>query len=209
MKSLFALFLFLLTNAGQAWFEQDSRTNITYEIQNILQDSFIEKEQFSPNNEFRASLYRSRKSLEEGEIANEILKITSLGEPLWLYEGYGLIFNKFEFISDNKLIIELCSSTACSTVIFDKEMDAFTQLGGGGYSLVNDNRIRLSGNKFYDALGAFWVDMIVDAQGNVIEVLSPNTKYLDKCIPLSLILDHDKKYPKLIQSIGSCIHVGR
>jgi hypothetical protein len=51
--------------------------------------------------------------------------------------------------------------------------------------------------------------MIVDTNGNAIEVLSPNSKYLGECTPLSLILDQDKEYPKLKQSMEDCVYVER
>jgi hypothetical protein len=51
--------------------------------------------------------------------------------------------------------------------------------------------------------------MIVDTQGEVIEVLKPNSQYLGECVPLGLILDQEKEYPKLKQSMKDCVHVER
>jgi hypothetical protein len=51
--------------------------------------------------------------------------------------------------------------------------------------------------------------MIVDTQGEVIEVLKPNSQYLGECVPLRLILHQEKEYPKLKQSMEDCVYVER
>ena len=74
------------------------------------------------------------------------------------------------------------------------------------------NHTLLRGQKHYfpaPEWGAFWVDMIVDTRGDIIKVLSPNSKHLGECVPLGLILDQDEKHPKLKQSMEECVYVER
>jgi hypothetical protein len=207
------LILFLISiysHVALAWVGVGASVSLTPEIQTILNNSLVVSEQLSPDSKSKATLYRSNKSLEEGEIADEVLKITSLDGTVWLYEGYGMMFDKFKFISDNQLIITMCSSTVCGTLIFDNKKNMVTQLGGGEYTLVDNEQIKLSGAKLYDDLGAFWISKVIDYQGNLIKVLSGGSKHW-KCIPLKSILNSQTKdkHPKLRQSMDDCIYVDR
>lgn len=203
-------FYLLLNSVVQAWSVEGPNTILTPEIQTILNNSLVEKEQSSPDRKSKATLYRSNKSLGEGEIADEVLQITSLDDAVWMYEGYGLMFYKFKFISNSHLIMTICSSTACGTTIFNNKTNTITQLGGGEYTLIDSGKIKLSGSKFYDDSGAFWVNKIVDYDGNLIEVLSSDSKYWG-CISLKEILNNQAKdkRPKLKQSMNDCVYVDR
>lgn len=207
------LILFLISiysYVALAWIGVGAGVSLTPEIQTILNNSMVANEQLSPDSKSKATLYRSNKSLEEGEIADEVLKITTLGGTVWLYEGYGMMFDKFKFISDNQLIITMCSSTVCGTLVFDNKTNAVIQLGGGEYTLIDNEQIKLSGAKLYDDLGAFWISKVVDYQGNLIKVLPGGSKHW-KCIPLKSILNSQTKdkHPKLKQSMDDCIYVDR
>ena len=143
-------------------------------------------------------------------MVDEVLKITSIDGAVWLYEGYGLMFDEFKFISNNHLIMTMCRLTTCGSMTFNIKTNSTDHLGGGKYILIDNEQIKLSGAKLYDDSGAFWISKIVDDDGNLIEVLSSRNKHWN-CIPLKTILNSQTKesYPKLKQNMNDCVYVDR
>lgn len=205
-----AFFCLFINSTAQAWFGNNSNFTIIPEIQTILNNASIEKEQLSPDRKSKATLYKSNNRLEEGEMADEVLKISSLDGTVWLYEGYGLMFDEFKFIGNNHLIMTMCSITTCGSMTFNIKTNGTVHLGGGKYTLIDSEQIKLSGAKLYDDSGAFWINKIVDYDGNLIEVLSSDNKNW-KCIPLKHILSNqvEKEHPKLKQNANDCVYVDR
>ena len=92
----------------------------------------------------------------------------------------------------------------------------FHRLGQGFGKLIEWNPstkkglFKLVNQKTYypgEHYGAIWYDVIVNEQGDVLQLLEPNSKYLtSECIKLSDILKEDS-YPLLNQTMNDCIRV--
>jgi len=92
----------------------------------------------------------------------------------------------------------------------------FHRLGQGFGKLIEWNPLtkkglfKLINQKGYypgERYGAIWYDVIVNEQGDVLQLLEPNSKYLTpECVKLSDILKEDS-YPLLNQSMYDCIKV--
>jgi hypothetical protein len=96
----------------------------------------------------------------------------------------------------------------CGSFIFNFHNKKITLLGGGSFEIINDKHIRLNHSKRYDENGAYWIDQLVNYQGDLIKVISGPKREYWKCKPLKAILDGDDVSP-LEQSLDECIHVFR
>lgn len=208
MKTLLTLFLFILSSSIYAWIEEGSSMRLTDEMKQILEYSSIKEQYQSPDKKSEVILYRSDKTLEEGEIADEILNITTDNDSLWLYGGYGQNFHDFSFVDNTNLIFRECSNRACFSIITNFIDNKITYLGGGNYEIINDKHIRLHHSKSYDENGAYWIDQLVNYQGDLIKVISGPEREYWKCKPLKEILD-GYDVSSLEQSLDECIHVFR
>ena len=164
----------------------------------------------SPDLSLRAVLYESKNTIEEGELQKQVLKIALPGGYLWLRPVDSVNYSKFKFLDNRRLILSRCTLFQCDTIIVDTNEREIVQLGKGSYEVLENDMIKLIGQKYYfpePIWGAFWVDMIVDNQGNVVRVVPPHSEGLRECVSLNLILDKNTKYPKLKQSMNDCVYV--
>ena len=211
MKTLFSLILYYILSSH------------TYAIEKVVSVGLssgywhIESTKYSPNNLSKAVLYKFSPK-PKYEIPRHRLKIATPDNTWWINSGDRQAIKRYEFIDNDHLSILSGNLQTESQGIVDLKTRDITWIDGGVGELLSwDSEskyglIRLRGQKHYfpgPEWGAFWVDMIVDTNGNAIEVLSPNSKYLGECTPLSLILDQDKEYPKLKQSMEDCVYVER
>ena len=208
MKILLTLFLFISSSSIYAWIEEDSSMKLTDEIKRILEYSSIKEQYQSADKKSQVILYRSGKTLEEGEIADEILNFIIDDDSLWLYEGYGFNYFDITYLNNNNALFKECSNRACQSVIFNFQNKKITPLGGGSYEVIDDKYIRLNHSKSYDENGAYWVDKLVNFQGELVKIISgPKTEYWD-CKPLNQILvGYDVS--SLEQPLDECIYVFR
>lgn len=117
----------------------------------------------------------------------------------------------FKLVSDTSLIIYESSFTKISSWIFNIKSFEKNYLGNGKVEVLDENRFIVRNSKKYLFIngiskGAYWVDKVVDAKGDLIKFLSKDDKS-NLCYPLSIMLDEDKSYPKLTQSLNDCIYV--
>ena len=185
-----------------------SLIKLTNEMEKIIEYSSIKEQYQSPDNKLKVILYRSNKALEEGEVADEILNFTTDKDSLWLYGGYGQNFYDLSFLDNVHLIFQECNFYVCGSAIFNFHDKKITHLGGGSYEIINDKHIRLNHSKSYDENGAYWIDQLVNYQGDLIKVISGPEREYWKCKPLKEILD-GYDVSSLDQSLDECIHVFR
>jgi hypothetical protein len=210
MKTLLSLFIYLIiTLPIQA--EESltySKENKSEEIVRAL-NATITNIKLSPDHSLRAVLYESQSALEEGDLPEQVLKIALPDGHLWLRPGDWVNYSKLKFLDNRKLALSRCTLFVCDSIIVDTLDRKVVWLGKGEFEIINNSLIKLTGQKYYfppPKWGAFWVDMIVDYDGNVVEILSTP---IAECVPLNLILDQEKEYPKLKQSMEDCVHVER
>ena len=211
MRSFFLLFFSLLLSSQASAAEDAVTVDLSSGYWNI------ESIKHSPDNLSKAVLYKFSPK-PKYEIPRHRLKIATPDNTWWINSGDWQAIKRYEFIDNDHLLILSGNLQTESQGIVDLKTRDITWIGGGVGELLSwDSEskyglIRLRGQKHYfpaPEWGAFWVDMIVDTQGDVIEVLSPNSKYLGECVSLNLILDQEKGYPKLKQSMKDCVHVER
>jgi len=211
MKTLFSLFIYLFL-ASQSSTAEDVVT-----VDLLSGYWHIESTKQSPNNLSKAILYKYSHT-PEGELPKHRLKITTPSDALWIDFDEWKTIGRYKFIDNNNLFIVSRNFQTERQGIVDLNSGEITWIGGGiGELLSWDSKskyglVKLRGQKHYfpaPEWGAFWVDMIVDTRGDIIKVLSPNSKYLGECVPLGLILDQDEKHPKLKQSMEECVYVER
>jgi hypothetical protein len=213
MRTLFSLFVYLIIILPI-----HAEESLTYSKENKSEkivrglNATITNVKLSPDHSLRAVLYESQNTLEEGNLPEQVLKIALPDGHLWLRPGDWVNYSKLKFLDNRRLILSRCTLFVCDSIIVDTLDRKIVWLGKGEYETINNSLIKLTGQKYYfpaPKWGAFWVDMIVDAQGSIIKILAPNSKYLGECVPISLILDQDKEYPKLEQSMKECVYVER
>jgi len=211
MKTLFSLILYSILLSH------------TYAIEKVVSVGLssgywhIESTKYSPNNLSKAVLHEYS-PVPEGELPRHRLKITTPNDTWWINSDDGQVIERYEFIDNDNLFMVSGNLQTEGQGIVDLKTRDITWIGGGVGELLSWNSkskyglVKLRGQKHYfpaPEWGAFWVDMIVDTQGEVIEVLKPNSQYLGECVPLRLILDQEKEYPKLKQSMEDCVYVER
>ena len=127
-------------------------------------------------------------------------------------------FKKYEykFLDDKYLLVLEKTTTSETQKIINLKTGGLTTLGGGVGELISwdgeEGLIKLSGQKRYfpaPEFGAFWVDVIVDTQGNIIEYVERDSRYLGRCVPIKTLIDLNKKHPKLKQGMNDCVRVER
>ena len=212
MKTLFSLILYLLISNLVLALTLAPNRLIDPELKEISKYPSTVSVQLSPDKKTEALLFESIKPREEGELPIQVLKITTPDKTWLIKSGDWINFTKIAFLDDQHLLLTEGSLMTEASRIINLSTQKSHYLGKGTFEILDKNLIKLYGQKHYfpaPKWGAFWVDTIVDVQGNVIEVLSPNSKYLRECVPLNLILDQDKEYPKLKQSTKDCIYVKR
>lgn len=176
----------------------------------------VKSKQSSPDSRCTAILYESSGPIEEGIPPAQSIKINTPKTSWWInlpidpFDFVGAI----EFIDDKHLLIELRNSTREGQAILDLTSKELNFVGSGRGDFIRHNNgkglIRLRGQKHYfPEGGAFWVDVLVDKEGNVVEVLSAPKGNGRPCVPLNLILDDTKPHPKLRQTLDQCVYVER
>ena len=212
MKTLLSLFFYLLNSNLALALTLAPDTSVEHELDKISKHSTIVLTKLSPDKKTEVVLFESIKPREKEELPRQILKITT-PDKVWLMEsGDSRNFTKIRFLNNQHLLYTEGGLTNNATLDIDLETRQIRYLGQGEFEILDGNFIKLYGQKHYfpaPEWGAFWVDMIVDTHGNVIEVLSPNSQYLGECVPLNLILDQENKHPKLKQSMEDCVYVER
>ena len=205
MKTLhsFCLYLILTTTAQTAGL-LEINTNLTPKIQEILNNASIEDSKVSAKLGSTAVLYVSNKTLEEGLMPEEVLKITTDVETLWLQPTDWVNYINFEFIDDHRLILARSTAYMTDTILIDTTSKQITWIGSGKFQLVDGNLIKLIGQKYY-LDRAIWINALAGYDGNIIEFLS--AKPNGKCVPLKSFLNQKNKYPKLKQSMDDCIYI--
>ena len=205
MKTLhsFCLYLILTTTAQTAGL-LEINTNLTPKIQEILNNASIEDSKVSAKLGSTAVLYVSNKTLEEGLMPEEVLKITTDVETLWLQPTDWVNYINFEFIDDHRLILARATAYMTDTILIDTTSKDITWIGSGKFQLVDGNLIKLIGQKYY-LDRAIWINALADYEGNIVEFLS--VKPNGKCVPLKSFLNQKNKYPKLKQSMDDCIYI--
>lgn len=212
MKTLFSLFFYLLISNLVLALTLAPNRLMEPELKEISKYPSTVSVQLSPDKKTEALLFESIKPREEGELPIQVLKITTSDKTWLIKSGDWTNFTKIAFLDDQHLLLTEGGLMTESSRIINLSTQKSHYLGKGMFEILDNNNIRLQGQKHYFPVpewGAFWVDMIVDTHGNVVEVLSPNSKYLGECVPLNLILDQDKEYPKLKQSMEDCVYVER
>ena len=205
MKTLHSFYLYLiLTTTAQAAGFLEINTNLTPKIQEILNNASVEDSKTPSEHRSTAVLYRSNKTPEEGMMPEQVLKITTDVNTLWLKPTDWVNYISFEFIDDRRLILARATAYMTDTILIDTTSKQITWIGSGKYQLVGDNLIKLIGQKYY-LDRAIWINALADYEGNIVEFLS--VKPNGKCVPLKSFLNQKNKYPKLKQSMDDCIYI--
>lgn len=158
----------------------------------------------SPNGEYRAELLNSKRVL---KIQNAN-KTWDIGLEDWER------FERVVFLSNNLLLITRGNLTTGGSEIISLDTKKSVLIGRGSVKSAQNGIIHLTNQKYYlppPNWGAFWVDSLVDYDGNILKFIEPNSKYLGECISIKLILDQEplKEHPKLQQSLSDCVRVVR
>ena len=205
MKTLHSFYLYLiLTTTAQAAGFLEINTSLTPNVQKILNNASVEDSKTSSEHRSTAVLYRSNKTPEEGMMPEQVLKITTDVNTLWLKPTDWVNYISFEFIDDRRLILARATAYMTDTILIDTTSKQITWIGSGKYQLMDDNLIKLIGQKYY-LDRAIWINALADYEGNIVEFLS--VKPNGKCVPLKSFLNQKNKYPKLKQSMDDCIYI--
>jgi len=133
---------------------------------------------YSPDKKTKAVLFESDEMIEVGDGMKNVkmMKIQS-GEKSHIFstlsEHYDWIGDKFEFLTDNKLLVTLGSTTASATYIMDTDTFKATRISGSDLykiQLINGQKyIFISGLKSYHNMGgAFWYDALYNVDGSIM-----------------------------------------
>ncbi|BBB23847.1 hypothetical protein CVFO_0595 [Isorropodon fossajaponicum endosymbiont JTNG4] len=134
---------------GEDEITKNSFIKLTNEMEQIIEYSSNKEQYQSPDNKSKVILYRSNKTLEEGEVADAILNFTTDHDSLWLYGGYGQSFYDISFLDNVHLIFQECNFFVCGSFIFNFHNKKITLPGGGSFEIINDKHIRLNYSKTY------------------------------------------------------------
>ncbi len=173
----------------------------------------ISLQQSSADGLASATLYASTVIL-EGEHTRQYIEIITRDKKSWISNVSGFFtITKIMFIDNVHLLIVKSSDTATMSSIFNTQNSKEKNIGGGSAECIasgkNKGLILLHDSKgYFPRGGAFWVDKVVDKNGDLIEVLSkPKNEW--GCIALNSILDTGRRYQKLRQSMNDCVYIDR
>jgi len=194
MKTLHSFYLYLiLTTTAQAAGFLEINTSLTPNVQKILNNASVEDSKTSSEHRSTAVLYRSNKTPEEGMMPEQVLKITTDVNTLWLKPTDWVNY-----------ILARATAYMTDTILIDTTSKQITWIGSGKFQLMDGNLIKLIGQKYY-LDRAIWINALADYDGNIVEFLS--AKPNGKCVTLKSFLNQKNKYPKLKQSMDDCIYI--
>jgi hypothetical protein len=171
--------------------------------------------QVSPSGNTVAVLYESTEPavVEEGTARRQVLQLAG-PDSVWNLQTLDEPFDWFgsvEFIDEERVLVSFKNVTAERAFICSIKTQECKAVGSGSPRLLrkgkNKGLIQLTGQKhFFTDGGAFWVDVLVDLDGQVVEVLSASGPHTVS-VPLTLVLDPDKPHSGLRQSVRDCVSV--
>lgn len=169
------------------------------------------------NNSLKIELFDINKKLEEGTKQESFIYITVKSKKYLLRiknNKLGLIsIEDFKIISDNSILINLRYTTKLESWHFNLDTKKFSYIGNGKVKSVAENKFLLKNSKGYiyvngKSIGAYWVDKLVDKDGNLIELISkPKNNW--GCQKISTLINQKNLTSKFIQSIDDCVYVER
>jgi hypothetical protein len=119
------------------------------------------------------------------------------------------------FVDERSLVFTGSTETWMASYLIDLSSGRVTALGQGYAKYLhrgkNAGLFLLRGMKGYamdehgESQGAYWANILVDREGNLIEMLSD--KGSDTCYPLRFLLDPKGHYPRLRQSFDTKVCV--
>jgi hypothetical protein len=174
----------------------------------------------SANGAVQAGLYQvddqdGKKDANAWKQSDTWLQITT-GEDTWWVAPppVGTLFTSVEFVDDQQLLLGLSNVSYNQTAILDLDTRAMTLIGGGAGRYIRTGPdaglIALTGRKGYvsgPSPHAIWFDLLVDLQGNIVELSPVVPAATAKCITVRAILQADKAPSRLRQSLDDCIGV--
>lgn len=117
-------------------------------------------------------------------------------------------------LNKNKVLFSLKSSTLIENYILDLNTFEVNYLTDGLITSCNNKTFTVFNKKDYlykngVSFGAFWVDLIIDYNGNVLKFLSKEETKNTKKLKIKSIINPSEKYPYLEQSFEEYINVER
>ena len=138
------------------------------------------------------------------------LLVSQGDESWWIPSQLSSLFEIGEFVDDTHALIVFKNVAATTTYLLNLEQRDLHRLGGGTGSFIKDGEnqglVLLRGEKRYRGLrgGPFWLDVLVDLNGEVVEFL-PNKQ--GECLAVSEILRADESRNKLRMDVNDCISI--
>ena len=186
------------------------------EFGHLKPGEFIEEVR-APNGAGRASLFRGKLPGEYESPLHYYIYFCETGPCRWISTPTSLFseIGDLQFIDNRTLLFTGSTEIWTASYLIDMRSGSVTSLGGGRAEYLRSGKnaglFLLHGTKGYatddrgEPLGAYWVDMLVDRYGNIVEVVSNERE--KNCYPLRFILPREKRYPHLRQSLKSRICV--
>ena len=168
----------------------------------------------SPDKTTSLTLYASTEKVKENELQKQFIQIITSLQSRWLTNiTEDSIIKTLKFIDNNHVLIVHSSMTSTVSTILDLDTNKQKLLGDGNARYITSGKNKgyflLSSSKGYiPKEGPFWVNKVVDKDGDLIEFLSYPDNGLP-CVQVKNLLDMNEKYPKLKQKLTDCIFVER
>jgi len=175
------------------------------------------KELRSPDGKSSVALFRGKVTEEYGTPEHFHLSLCQDGVCRWFSTPRDLFVevDNLHFVDNRSLVFTGSTETWMASYLIDVESGKVTALGQGHATYLRQGKnaglFLLRGMKGYvmDELGAskgaYWSNILVDREGNLVEVLS--LKGSDTCYPLRFLLDPKGHYPRLRQSFDAKVCV--
>lgn len=179
----------------------------------------LDKLILSPDKISSIALYISTEIEKEGVASKQWLKVSTIHNNWWIdlpigeNGKYGYVFS-VEFVdNDNALIVFGNSMVLVTTILNLQSKQLFYISGGEGEYIkggINSGLIMIKGEKGYlKGGGAYWFNMLLDKEGDIVEILSLPKTESDTCVPISDLLNMKMAHPKLRNTRDGCVYVLR
>jgi len=171
----------------------------------------------TPGGQSRAALFRGKIPGEYESPLHFYFYLCQAGSCRWVSTPESLFaeLGNLQFVDERTLLFTGSTETWMASYLIDLGSGKVTALGGGQAEYLkkgkNAGLFLLHGMKGYvtddegEALGAYWANMLVDRDGNFIEMLSD--KRTGNCYPLRFLLPREERYPRLRQSFDTKVCV--
>lgn len=169
----------------------------------------------SPDNKITLTRYSLNQAADPNKwYTPGCIHVSGPSQSWWVPQKSNAVVAIGEFVNNTNVLLYVNSITSVSTTLLNLNTKHWTALGGGrGTYITKDNDatgqneglvLLTSAKRYFPGGGAYWIDLLVDIDGNLIEFVSADH---GKCHAIRDLLLPSEATTKLRQPLEQCVRV--